>query len=203
MGCADGGTSTNHVPQASDTLYTEERAMESYAKEPQRALQIIDSAEVVGNVSDFRAQLLRARVYAYPNEAINLDTAQKMGEALLEHDSVKGSTSNRMEVLSLLTDVARIYLDYPNQVKWASQLATLCREQGDETEALRSESEIGLVLTLLGQRNEGFQMLDKVIKQLDSSPHLGGIRGDGGEILPPFGGIKGGASRNSMPASLL
>ncbi|MBR0037379.1 MAG: hypothetical protein IJP70_07040 [Bacteroidales bacterium] len=170
-GCT-GGNGTKHVPQASDSLYTEERAMDIYDREPERALVIIDSAEVVGNVSYFRAELLRARVYAYPHEAMNLDTARQMGVALLEHDSVKGSVTNRMEVLRLLTDVARVHLDYPEQVKWAAQLAALCREQGDETEALRTESEIGIVLTHLGQRNEGFRMLDKVIDQLDGRCHF-------------------------------
>lgn len=172
-GCAGGGgTSGKRMPQAGDTLYTEERAMELYDREPERALRIIDSAEVVGNVSDYRAELLRARVYAYPGDAMNLDTARQMGVALLEHDSVKGSADHRMEVLRLLTDVARIHLDYPEQVKWASELATLCREQDNETEALRTESEIGIVLTHLGQRNEGFQMLDRVIGQLDSQRHF-------------------------------
>ena len=85
---------------------------------------------------------------------------------------MKGNTSNRMDVLRLLTDVARVHLDYPEQVKWAAQLATLCREQGSETEALRTESEIGIVLTHLGQRNEGSQMLDKVINQLDGQRHF-------------------------------
>ena len=118
------------MPQADDTLYTEERAMDIYDREPERALRMIDSAEMVGNVTDYRAELLRARVYAYPGDAMNLDTARQLGVALLEHDSVKGSVDNRMEVLRLLTDVARIHLDYPEQVKWASELATLCREQG-------------------------------------------------------------------------
>lgn len=183
MADCTGGSGTKHVPQASDSLYTEEQAMDIYDREPERALQIIDSAEVVGHVSDYRAELLRARVYAYPGDAMNLDTAQQMGVALLEHDSVKGSVDNRMEVLRLLTDVARVHLDYPEQVKWASELATLCREQGDErlrvgehgsgmTEALRTESEIAIVLTHLGQRNEGFRMLDKVIGQLDSQRHF-------------------------------
>ena len=75
------------MPQAGDTLYTEERAMDIYDREPERALRIIDSAEVVGNVSDFRATLLRARVYAYSGDAMNLDTARQMGVALLEHVS--------------------------------------------------------------------------------------------------------------------
>ena len=95
---------------------------------------------------------------------------------------MKGSTDNQIEVLRLLTDVARIHLDYPEQVKWVSELATLCREQGDETEALRTESEIGIVLTHLGQRNEGFQMLDKVIDQLESSLLRGDKRGAFAEL---------------------
>ena len=142
--------------------------MNIYYREPCQALRIIDSAALVGNISLFRAELLRARVYAYPGDAMNLDTARQMGQALLQHDSVKGRPDSRMEVLRLLTDVARISLDYPEQVKWASELAALCREQGDETEALRTESEIGIVLTHLGQRNKGFRMLDKVIGQFDS-----------------------------------
>lgn len=146
MGCT-GGRGTKHVSQTSD-------------------------AEVVGNVSDYRAELLRAQVYAYPGDSMNLDMARQIGVALLDHDSVRGNVDNRMEVLRLLTDVARVHLDYPEQVKWASELATLCREQGDETEALRTESEIGIVLTHLGQRNEGFRMLDKAIAQLEPQRHF-------------------------------
>ena len=75
-GCTGNG-GTKHVPQASDSLYTEKRAMDIYDREPERALRIIDSAEVVGNMSEFRAELLRARVYAYPGDAMNLDTARR------------------------------------------------------------------------------------------------------------------------------
>lgn len=124
------------------------------------------------DVSDFSKTLEQAKGYTYPTDTLNLDTARQMGLALLEHDSVKTNVQHRMQVLRLLTDAARMALDYPEQVKWASELATLCREQGDETEALRTESEIGIVLTHLGQGNEGFQMLDKVIGQLDSQRHF-------------------------------
>ena len=124
------------------------------------------------DVSDFSKALEQAKGYTYPTDTLNLDTARQMGLALLEHDSVKTNIQHRMEVLRLLTDAARMSLDYPEQVKWASELATLCREQGDQTEALRTESEIGIVLTHLGQRNEGFRMLDKVIGQLDSQRHF-------------------------------
>ena len=122
--------------------------------------------------SDFQSELSKAQSYTHPTDSMNLDTARQMGLALLEHDSVKASAEHRMSVLRLLTDAARMQLDYEEQLKWASELATLSREQGDETEALRTESEIGIVLTHLGQRHEGLKMLDKVIGQLDDQRHF-------------------------------
>lgn len=53
------------VPRASDSLYTARAAMKVYGMEPERALTIIDSALIVGNVSPFQADFLRAKVYAY------------------------------------------------------------------------------------------------------------------------------------------
>ena len=115
----------------------------------------------------FSALLEQAKGYTYPTDTMNPDTARMMALALLEHDSVRTDADKRMQVLRLLTDAARISLDYEEQLKWSTQLATLCREQGDETEALRTESEIGIVLTHLGQRTEGFAMLEKAIVQLE------------------------------------
>ena len=115
----------------------------------------------------FSALLEQAKGYTYPTDTMNPDTARMMALALLEHDSVRTDADKRMQVLRLLTDAARISQDYEEQLKWSTQLATLCREQGDETEALRTESEIGIVLTHLGQRTEGFAMLDKAIAQLE------------------------------------
>lgn len=122
--------------------------------------------------SGFSITLERAKGYTYPTDTLNLDTARQMALALLEHDSVKTDVGKRMDLLRLLTDVARMGLDYEEQVKWASQLAMLCREQGDETEALRTESEIGIVLTHLGQRWEGLAMLDKSIARLEPQRHF-------------------------------
>ena len=42
-------------PQPTDTLYTAEKALMVYDYEPERALQIIDSAVIVGNFSEVRA----------------------------------------------------------------------------------------------------------------------------------------------------
>ena len=45
------GVGRDRVPQASDSLYTEEAAKAVYDYEPERAMVIIDSAEIVGNLT--------------------------------------------------------------------------------------------------------------------------------------------------------
>ena len=101
VGCT-GGSGTKHVPQASDTLYTEKAAMDVYAKEPERALSIIDSALIVGNVTKDRADLLRATVYSRAYEATRPDTAIVIGERLLNGKTAQDDVTFRQSVLEVL-----------------------------------------------------------------------------------------------------
>ncbi len=57
---ADGG----NVSHPSDTLYTQQAAMNIYGYQPVRALQIIDSAVIVGNISQMQGELCRARIFS-------------------------------------------------------------------------------------------------------------------------------------------
>ena len=56
LGSCTGNGNNQHEPQPSDTLYTPERAMQIYAYEPERALVIIDSALIIGNIDEDLAQ---------------------------------------------------------------------------------------------------------------------------------------------------
>ena len=90
-------------PQPTDTLYTAEKALMVYDYEPERALQIIDSAVIVGNVSDWWVDKHRARIYSQTRAGSRLDslmhwtdgarfdTARAIGERLLRHDSIRDS----------------------------------------------------------------------------------------------------------------
>ena len=63
-GCMDrrqGATASRHPK---DTLYTEQRAMEAYDYQPERALQMVDSAVAVGDMSHWWGEMLRARIYS-------------------------------------------------------------------------------------------------------------------------------------------
>lgn len=172
-GCTGNDTLSNeskgkgHVSQPSNTLYTMEAAMEAYALQPERALQIIDSAKIVGNLSDFGADLLRAKVYAWTCEKMNYDSAILIGERLMCHDSMMTKPDLQEDVLEILMNACRLRKDNEQALHWASQLCELYSNRGEETEALRTSAEIGALLIRIGQQTEGLAKIDSVIHQLD------------------------------------
>ena len=107
-----GKGGTKHVPQASDSLYTEERAMAIYDTLPERALQILDSAEIVGNMPDYRAALFRTKVLSSSYVMMQQDSAIIICEALLRHDEAQRNVDFRQDVLELLLNASRRRYDY-------------------------------------------------------------------------------------------
>ena len=154
------------VAQKSDTLYTEKAAMETYATNPDRALLIIDSAEIVGNLTDIRADLLRAVVYSRTYEDIQLDSAIIIGERLIQNEKVLADPDIQEEVLGLLLNACRLHKDNEQALHWATQLSNLYRERDELTEALRTDAEIGTFLVRIGQQEEGLSLIDNIAAQL-------------------------------------
>ena len=170
VGCTDTGVGeSKRDPQASDTLYTEAAAMAAHATQPgsERALLIIDSAEIVGNLQPYDAQFLRARVYCQSYDDMRLDSAIIICELLMEEDSVKMNDIRTEEVLEVLVNACRQQRDDEGELRWATQLVNHCYKKGWETEALRNEAEVGVILTHLGSIDEGLAKIDSVIVKLD------------------------------------
>ena len=164
---SDEGRREGRIVQPMDTIYTLAAAMETYASQPDRALQIIDSARIVGNMSDFVADLLRAKVYAWSYSEMNYDSAILIGERLMRHDSILSAPYRQEEVLEILLNACRLRKDYTSGLHWATQLGELYRSQGETTEALRNDAEIGAFLIRIGQQTEGLAKIDSVIGQLE------------------------------------
>ena len=163
--CAGNGD-TQHEPQPSDTLYTEEAAMSIYDYQPEQALTIIDSAVIVGNIGEDRASYLRACVFGRSCTSQRLDTAWQICEALMESDYVE-NPDNREIVLDQLVYITRQQNNYEQCLRWSTEKADLCRHQGEETEALRTEAEIGVLLAELGDAEKGLAKINGVIAALD------------------------------------
>lgn len=166
-----------------DTLYTRKAAMDIYAYHPVRALQIIDSAVIVGNITDVRADMTRARIYCSTlmkdqvdsllggPTGVSYDTARAIGERVLKHDSVKVDLKKQKEILEILTSIARMQKDTTKWMQRSGELINVCHRLGPglETDALRTEAEMGAALYLMGQQEKGIAKLDSAIFQLESS----------------------------------
>lgn len=137
---------------------------------PERALLILDSAEIVGNMPDYRADLFRAKVLCQSCAMLQQDSAAIICEALLHHEEAQRNVNFRQDVLELLVVASRMRQDYEDLVHWTVELAQLLREQGLETEALRTDADLGLAMTHIGQVGEGLAMIDRSIDR------LGGVR---------------------------
>ena len=155
-------------PQLSDTLYTAKAAMEIYDYNPKRALLILDSAEIVGNISRDRASFLRSKVFTMSLEDMHLDSAQKICMSLMHSDYIKNA-DNHESVLDLLVAITRRKQDFEQWLQWSTEKAEFCRKHHNEVEALRTEAEIGAILTYLGRHDEGLKKLDDVISELDDT----------------------------------
>lgn len=166
-GCTESHTLKREA-HLSDTLYTVKAAMDVFDYNPQRALLIIDSAEIIGNISRDNASYYRAKVFTMTFESMHLDSAQKICLSLMQSSYIKDA-GNHESVLDLLVSISRRKQDFEQWLKWSTEKAEFCRQYGNEIEALRTEAEIGVILAYLGRQDEGLQKLDNVIEQLDKT----------------------------------
>ena len=165
--CGDS-KSVRQLPHLGDTPYQQDTILVTYATNPERALTLLDSALRLGNISKYRSQVIRARIYSKSLVEQRQDSAILICKALLTHDSVRNEPTEQENILDLLIATSRAKPDYEQYLHWATQKAELCQQQGEETERWRTEADIGLVMTHLGQENEGLAKLDEAISHLDA-----------------------------------
>ena len=144
--------SARHIPNLGDTPYQVDSVLVAYGYHPNRALVMLDSALLLGNINEYRAKFIRAKIYSKSLLKQRQDSAILICEQLLQH---------------LLMITSRTKVDFEGYVKWATQKAEVCRLQGEETEQWRTEAEIGMVMAHLGQPEEGMEKIDEAIRQLD------------------------------------
>ena len=166
--CGDG-SSVRHLPHLGDTPYQQDSILVAYATDPRRALTLLDSAWLLGNVSDYRAQFIRAKIYSKSLVEQHQDSAILICKALLNHDSVRNEPTEQMNILDMLIATSRAKPDYEQYLHWAMQKAELCQQQGEETERWRTEADIGLVMTHndLGRYAEVIPLAQRILDRLD------------------------------------
>ena len=166
-GCAGNGSKTKSGPQPADFNMKQvtEEVMTYAAREPERALDAIDSLRYLG-LPYYQADLLRVRVYNQGLEGTFLDSAITIGERLARFEVAQNNLEYRQDLLETLVNACRQKHDFERAIRWGSELTVLCREKGEETEALRNEAELGLFITHMGRQQEGLAKIDSVLTAL-------------------------------------
>ena len=171
VGCVNTDNKVKYESQPGDPIYTADAALSIYDNNPERALIILDSAVIVGNLDADLAKMLRAKILSQSTADLHFDEALNICEALMQSDFVDNPT-NRENVLDLLITITRRRGDNEQWIRWSTEKVDLCRQQGDETEALRTEAEIGFSLAKLGEEERGLAKLSGVIGALDEQRHF-------------------------------
>ena len=172
VNCSDDNPSSKAKKgRVGDSSYTAEAAMAVYDRDPERALLIIDSAEAVGNVDKDVAKMLRAKVLCQTFVNPQYDSARVLLEELMESKYVD-KPANREMVLDLLIIVSRELDDNVQYLRWSTEKVELCRQQNLETEALRTEAEMFLILAQMGEAEKALAKLSGVIATLDGQRHF-------------------------------
>ena len=96
-GCG-GDNSVRQIPHLGDTPYQQDSVLVTYATNPKRALTLLDSALLLGNISDYRSQFIRARIYSKSLVEQQQDSAILICKSLLSHDSVRNNATEQMNI---------------------------------------------------------------------------------------------------------
>ena len=150
LGSCGDSKSVRQLPHLGDTPYQQDTILVTYATNPERALTLLDSALLLGNISEYRSQVIRARIYSKSLVEQRQDSAILICKELLGHDSVRNEPAEQENILDLLIATSRAKPDYEQYMYWATQKAELCKKQGQETERWRTEGDICLMMTRLG-----------------------------------------------------
>ena len=135
---------------------------------PDSAMLMIDSLRTGGTLPGYHCDFLRAKIYAQSLDSLRLDSAIIIGERLMTLDVVKENIAFRQDVLEMLVNAGRQHGDDEQNIHRCTLLIDLCRQQGDETVALRNEAELGLMLSGIGKTDEGLAKIDNAIHQLSA-----------------------------------
>lgn len=166
--CGGKGSSVRHLPHLGNTPYQQDSILVTYATNPERALTLLDSAFLLGHISDYRSQFIRAKIYSKSLTEQHQDSAILILKSLFTHDSVRNNATEQMNILDMLIATSRVKQDFESYLQWATKKAELCQQQGAETERWRTEADIGLVMTQLGQVDKGLHQIDDAIRRLDA-----------------------------------
>ena len=135
-------------------------------QDPERALRLLDSAEIFGRTSVREADLLRAEISYSPlqDDEKALLYARKAYE---EADTLTTSPQERMYILDLLCRISAIREQFESGIRYASEGLQLSLREGDARYEALFLFQAGNCMLRIGQRDAGYRHLEAGIDQME------------------------------------
>ena len=128
-----------------------------------RAMEVVDSADAAGLLSEFDAEMFRLRIIS--RDEGRLAEAVSRYEALLESGV---PLIRQLDVLNALIYLSRQRQNHQQVLDYGAQYIEVCRQTGKMVLTLTVQGEMGRALILLGRTEEGLAMIDQTILQADA-----------------------------------
>ena len=182
--CQQSADDSNR-PDGADTVYTEPKAMSIHRNNPERALVIIDSAVIVGNITPMRGEYLKAITQYggldnYPlarQTCLQLldDIDQKANSKTLSRKKIEVDSVTLLRVYQLLATIEHSSGNYPAAIRYATEASRLAHSSGDFSDIASSESTIAKAMAHTGRTDEGIDRLDAILEELQEEDSFQGV----------------------------
>ena len=154
-----------HEQQAADaSRYTEAAAMSFHRTEPERALVMIDSAVIAGNVSPQRGAFLRATTQY--GGLHNLPLARQTCLEMLENKFAPADSLTAQQTWLLLAGIEYTSGNHPAIIRYATEASRLAHALGRMDDRAKAEGLIAQSMAQTGRTEEGIGHLREVLADL-------------------------------------
>lgn len=147
-----------------DAAYTEEAAMSIHCSDPEKALVMIDSAVIVGNITWQRGEYLKA-VTQYGG-LHNLPLARQTCRDLLEQEDAPSDSITWEDTYRLLTSIEYSSGNFPAVIRYATEASRMAHALDMPDEVGMMEGFIAQAMAQTGKTDEGIGRLQETLAEL-------------------------------------
>ncbi len=161
-GCNPGADIEDQAQQPTDAVYTEVAAMSYYRTDPERALSLIDSAVMAGNVSWARSRYL-VSVTQYGGFHNNLLARQTCLDMINGDCPVDSLTLEQTYLL--LAGIEYTIGNHTAIIKYATQASRMAHAMNSFEDVVKAEGLIAQSLDQTGRTDEGIARLEAALNE--------------------------------------
>lgn len=171
-GCSAGDDIESQAQQSKDAVYTEAVAMSYYRTDPERALTLIDSAVMAGNVSSARKQyLLSVTQYGgFHNNSL----ARQICLDIINGDQPVDSLTLEQTYI-LLASIEYTIGNHTAILKYATEASRLAHIMNKYEDVVKAEGLIAQSLDQTGRTDEGIERLESALAEVIKINSFNGV----------------------------